>query len=68
MKKSSLALFFGAGTIVLASFFFWLTLYLKGRRFALRDRLHQADAIVVLAGTRGNIKFLHGHQNFTPGF
>lgn len=60
MKKPPLVLFIGAGTIVLASFFFWLTLYLKGRRFALRDRLCQADAIVVLAGTRGNIKFLHG--------
>jgi uncharacterized SAM-binding protein YcdF (DUF218 family) len=60
MKKLSLALFFGAGIVGLASFFFWLTFYLKGRRFALRDRLRQADAIVVLAGTRGNIKFLHG--------
>ena len=60
MRKLSLALFFGAGTVALASFFFWLALYLKGRRFALRDRLRQADAIVVLAGTRGNIKFLQG--------
>jgi len=60
MRKLSLALFFGASIVALASFFFWLTLYLKGRRFALRDRLHQADAIVVLAGTRGNIKFLQG--------
>ncbi len=60
MKKLSLTLFFGAGIIALASFFFWLTFYRKGRRFALRDRLRQADAIVVLAGTRGNIKFLHG--------
>jgi uncharacterized SAM-binding protein YcdF (DUF218 family) len=60
MKKLSLALFFGASTVALASFFFWLALYLKGRRFALRDRLRQADAIVVLAGTRGNIKFLQG--------
>lgn len=60
MKKLSLTVFFGAGVIALASFFFWLAFYLKGRRFALRDRLHHADAIVVLAGTRGNIKFLHG--------
>jgi uncharacterized SAM-binding protein YcdF (DUF218 family) len=34
--------------------------YIQGRRFALRDRLKKADAIVVLAGTRGNIKFLDG--------
>lgn len=60
MKKFSLILSFGAGVIALASFFFWLTLYLKGRQFALRDRLRRADAIVVLAGTRGNIKFLQG--------
>jgi uncharacterized SAM-binding protein YcdF (DUF218 family) len=60
MRKLSLLLFFGAGTVVLASFFFWLAFYLKGKRFALRDRLRQADAIVVLAGTRGNIKFLQG--------
>lgn len=60
MKKLSLIVFFGAGIIALASFFFWLPFYLKGRRFALRDRLRQADAIVVLAGTRGNIKFLQG--------
>jgi len=60
MKKPSLTFLFGAGIVALASFFFWLPFYLKGRRFALRDRLHQADAIVVLAGTRGNIKYLHG--------
>jgi uncharacterized SAM-binding protein YcdF (DUF218 family) len=36
----------------------WLIFYMKGKRFALRNRLHKADAIVVLAGTRGNIKFL----------
>ncbi len=57
MKKSFLALLFGAGTLALAPFFFF---YLKGRRFALRDRLQHADAIVVLAGTRGNIEFLRG--------
>lgn len=38
----------------------WLTLYLRGKRFALRDRLQPADAIVALAGTRGNIKYLDG--------
>ncbi len=32
----------------------------QGRRFALRDRLHKADAIVVLAGTRGNLAYLQG--------
>lgn len=53
----------------------WFVFYMKGRRFALRDRLHKADAIVVLAGTRGNIKFLDGkictavslyHQRWAP--
>lgn len=38
-----------------------LTLWLRrGRQFALRDKLKKAGAIVVLAGTRGNIKFLEG--------
>lgn len=37
---------------------FWFIFYMKGKKFALRDQLHKADAIVVLAGTRGNIKFL----------
>ncbi len=38
----------------------WITFILYGQQFALRDRLQKADAIVVLAGTRGNIKFLEG--------
>ena len=38
----------------------WFTLYMRGKRFALRDRLRKADAIVVLAGTRGNIEYLNG--------
>lgn len=33
---------------------------LRGKQFALRDTLQKADAIVVLAGTRGNIKYLDG--------
>lgn len=38
----------------------WIALVLQGKRFALRDRLQKADAIVVLAGTRGNMRFLQG--------
>jgi uncharacterized SAM-binding protein YcdF (DUF218 family) len=38
----------------------WSALYLQGRRFALRDRLQRADAIVAVAGTVGNIEFLDG--------
>ena len=38
----------------------WIALIIRGRHFALRERLQPADAIIVLAGTRGNIKFLHG--------
>src|SRR5579863_292668 len=53
----------------------WLTLYVKGKQFALRNRLRKADAIVVLAGTRGNIQYLDGkictavhlyHQGWAP--
>ncbi len=38
----------------------WFTLYMRGKRFALQDQLRKADAIVVLAGTRGNIEYLNG--------
>ncbi len=38
----------------------WIWFYIRGRQFALRDRPQKADAIVVLAGTRGNISFLKG--------
>lgn len=39
---------------------FWTILVMQGKQFAIRDRLQKADAIIVLAGTRGNIKFLQG--------
>jgi uncharacterized SAM-binding protein YcdF (DUF218 family) len=38
----------------------WFAFIRQGKRFALRDRLRKADAIVVLAGTRGNLAFLEG--------
>jgi uncharacterized SAM-binding protein YcdF (DUF218 family) len=38
----------------------WIALYLQGRRFALRDQLRRASAIVSVAGTLGNIEFLDG--------
>ena len=38
----------------------WIALVIQGKRFALRDRPQKADAIVVLAGTRGNMRFLQG--------
>jgi len=46
----------------LAAFLFiaWIAFSIKGSRFARRDRLGKADAIIVLAGTRGNIRFLDG--------
>jgi hypothetical protein len=33
---------------------------MQGKQIAIRDKLQKADAIIVLAGTRGNIKFLQG--------
>jgi uncharacterized SAM-binding protein YcdF (DUF218 family) len=50
----------GIGVILLMPILAWIALVIKGSRFALRDRLRKADAIVVLAGTRGNINFLNG--------
>jgi uncharacterized SAM-binding protein YcdF (DUF218 family) len=48
------------GIIPMMPFLLWIVLVAKGARFALRDRLRKADAIVVLAGTRGNLDFLQG--------
>lgn len=48
------------GALLLVPIISWLVFYMQGRRFALRDALKKADAIIVLAGTRGNIKFLDG--------
>ena len=50
----------GISIITLVPIFAWLAFYIRGKQFALRDRLHKADAIIVLAGTRGNIQFLNG--------
>ena len=46
--------------MTLMPFIAWLIFYLKGKQFALRDRLRKADAIIVLSGTRGDINFLNG--------
>jgi uncharacterized SAM-binding protein YcdF (DUF218 family) len=50
----------GIRMLVLVPLLTWIIYYLRGRQFALRDRLQKADAIIVLAGTRGNIDFLNG--------
>jgi uncharacterized SAM-binding protein YcdF (DUF218 family) len=60
MQKKRLFLFGIVLTMMLMPFAYWLVFYIQGRRFALRDTLRKADAIIVLAGTRGNIKFLDG--------
>jgi uncharacterized SAM-binding protein YcdF (DUF218 family) len=46
--------------LTMIPFTMWIAFYVRGRRFARRDRLRRADAIIVLAGTRGNIRFLEG--------
>ena len=46
--------------LVLLLMVLWFVFYLLGRQFALRDPLQKADAIVVLAGTRGKMEFLDG--------
>ncbi len=50
--------------MLLASIILFLILvftlfYFIGKQFALRDKLQKVDAIVCLAGTRGNIEVLH---------
>ena len=48
------------GNVIVTSLLLWFALVQRGKQFALRNKLKPADAIVVLAGTRGNIKFLEG--------
>ena len=47
-------------TLLAIPFLVWLAFYTKGKQFALRNPLCKADAIIVLAGTRGNIEYLNG--------
>ncbi len=46
--------------VIVAGGILWIALVMQGKQFAIRDRLQKADAVIVLAGTRGNIKFLQG--------
>ena len=50
----------GIRLLILVPLLTWIIYYRRGKQFALRDRLRLADAIVVLAGTRENLAFLHG--------
>lgn len=59
-KLLKLILIIGISLIMLIPIISWVVLFVQGKRFALRDPLRKADAIVVLAGTRGNINFLNG--------
>lgn len=60
MRKFSTFLASSVFGLLLVLLAYWLVFYIQGKRFALRDKLKKADAIIVLAGTRGNIKFLDG--------
>ena len=46
--------------LILVPLLIWIVYYRRGNQFTLRYRLRLADAILVLAGTRGNLAFLHG--------
>lgn len=60
MSKALAVILSALSIITIIPMIAWLVMYLKGKQFALRDRLQKADAIVVLAGTRGNIQYLDG--------
>jgi uncharacterized SAM-binding protein YcdF (DUF218 family) len=59
-KNRNILITIGINIIPLVPIIIWIILVIKGKQFALRNRLQKADAIIVLAGTRGNIKFLDG--------
>ena len=65
----------GISIMTLVPIVAWIAYSIRGKQFALRDRLRKADAIIVLAGTRGNIQSLNGkirtgvhlyHQGWAP--
>jgi len=41
----------GVGVFLLMPILAWTTQFIRGKQFAIRDRLRKTDAIVVLAGT-----------------
>ncbi len=51
---------FISGSLLATSLLLWPALIRRGKQFAVRNKLEKADAIVVVAGTRGNINFLEG--------
>jgi uncharacterized SAM-binding protein YcdF (DUF218 family) len=70
-----LAIGTGLGAVAVMPAVTLVRLYCQGQQFALRNPLQHADAIVALAGTRGNIAFLDGkvrtaaqlyHQGWAP--
>jgi uncharacterized SAM-binding protein YcdF (DUF218 family) len=74
-KNKFIASLIGIGFLALMPMIAWLLLFVRGKQFAVRNRLRKADAIIILAETRGNIKFLNGkirtgvhlyHQGWAP--
>lgn len=74
-KNKFIASLIGIGFLALMPMIAWLLLFVRGKQFAVRNRLRKADAIIILAGTRGNIAFLNGkihtgvhlyHQGWAP--
>jgi uncharacterized SAM-binding protein YcdF (DUF218 family) len=74
-KNKFIASIIGISFLALMPIIAWMLLFVRGKRFAVRNRLRKADAIIVLAGTRGNIQFLNGkirtgaslyHQGWAP--
>jgi uncharacterized SAM-binding protein YcdF (DUF218 family) len=59
-KNKFVASIIGISFLALMPIITWMILFVRGKQFAVRDRLRKADAIIILAGTRGNIKFLNG--------
>jgi hypothetical protein len=59
-KNKFIASLVGIGFLALMPMIAWLLLFVRGKQFAVRNRLRKADANIILAGTRDNVAFLHG--------
>jgi len=56
-KNTLLASIIGIIFISMLIILAWFILFVRGKQFALRNPLRKVDAIIVLAGTRGNTQF-----------
>src|SRR5437763_865110 len=57
-KNKFVASIIGISFLALMPIIAWMILFVRGKQFAVRNRLRKADAIIILEGTRGNAEYV----------